>query len=111
MKKTYSDNAFWNGILTIGLDVYVATWNKGEDGKDIIKRFILTSESAKSILSLIYGYFVSKKNILAIEDMPVELLSDLESEALDWHPAAQGNALTKIMKSIWAMNHLLTVEN
>ncbi len=111
MQKTYSDNAFWNGIITIGLDVYVTNWNKGENGREIMKRFILTSESAKSILSLIYGYFVSKKSILAIEDMPVELLDDLESEALDWCPGAQGNALTKIMKSIWAMNYLLTVEN
>jgi hypothetical protein len=42
--------------------------------------------------------------------MPVELLSDLESEALSWQPVATGKQLTRLMKAIWAMNYLITAD-
>jgi len=110
MTKPYSKNGYWNSILCVGLDVYVSNWNKDESGPGKVKYFITNSDCAKHILSLIYGYLVTHKKIPAIEDMPVEVLSDLESEALEWQPAATGKQLTLFMKSIWAMNYLLIAD-
>lgn len=110
MTKPYSQSVFWNGIIAIGLDVYVRNWNDSKIGPEQVKLFIINGTCAKHILNMLHNYFVSRKKIISVEDMPVELLSDLESEALEWSPGITGKELTRLMKSIWAMNYLITAD-
>ena len=107
MKKPYSKNVFWNGILSIGLDVYVPAYNYTEESRESVKRFIVFGESSQEILCMIYSYFTGKGLLQTIDEMAVELLSDLESEALEWNPKAASQVLTRLMKCIWALNYLI----
>lgn len=106
-KKT--PNIIFDGLINIGLNVYVEWWKKSEDDKQKVKTFIVNFSSPKSILSMLYGTFVYRKEILSIDEMPVEFLDDLESEAKAWHPGIEGKELEKLMRCIWAMNHLIII--
>jgi hypothetical protein len=107
-----ADNShiIFDGFMKIGRGLYVENWNKSEQDKEAVKKFIIKSVCCQEILCMLYGVFVYRKEIMSINEMPVELLDDLESEAKTWHPSAEGKELEKLMKCIWAMNHLLTIE-
>lgn len=92
------------GLLNIAR-MYVRTWMASEDGRQLVIRMISTIASVRSIFCMIYGILKKSHGIGDIENLPADLLDELETEALTWDPAATGNTLTQLMKSIWTMNN------
>lgn len=97
-------------MLKIGKELAL-TWQENSTNQQLIKNVIITYGTLKSILCMLYGIFTANNDIRKLEELPVEVIYDLELEAKEWTPDAEGKQLTVMMKSIWTMNYLLCLHD